>query len=803
MGRISRHWVAIVLVVLLAVIIASTFALGQNERATVYFANNIKDARYSAVSVRRVGSSTWQYSDYFAPLHYEDTSFAFSLENGDYEYVMSVAQKNYISEIEGTFTIEDGVVGQLTSNAVSGAEIQTNASGETLIIAGDAVKTVSRRANSVFFKVLQLANLSMEQLETGIAFYTERGVKLGIYNYSFDSSKGTISVLLPADIMNGSASQTQTYYTYVVDLTGYAVAKGTVSDLSNSSYSTGYTWTEDPDFRAKAIDNSATQGYQVYLAPAKQGTQTVGFSITSGQENAALVLKNASGETIDPDAVGQYTLAVPESTPAQYFYTITSTHYMTITGSFQIDSTGAVTDLTTEAERQNALVYSYANAAYAIQLIPKVDISELAVNPDGTCTVEFPLDTFEDGWYPGLGKEGRFAIVNDTDDTHTIVGYDVVIQRSNGDYMMDFVLRAANPAVCELYGWSGREDSTLAGLVHVEDKIQEVYGNDSAYCQNYQCTYSDYLLYYYKTKYPAAYASIQSLRELSPAHQYEIFAQHNSTDDCWYDDGPGDRFGNIDPVASMAEGSVYAYSSGAKYGALELDHEVDQLAKAIAFGDGFRYSFDTAITPVANAPSLYEWAWKAETAQRAFQAFAGQARLLPNQTLRLQHLGFQLSGGAFSNCFQVVEWEYKIRLLLQSDQQTPQYHVTYQFVNGTNHGPLPQEVLQLLPTDSQAYLPGATAVAKELAATTVEGETGRWVFQGWDRPLQSNLQGDAVFTGTWLYVAEQQPPTPDDGDTKVPETSDSRRVALWSTVSAGALCALGASLVLRKKLRSG
>lgn len=814
MSRVSRHWIVFALSALFAFMGMSPSAFAQGTKATVYFANGISQARYSAVSVRRVGEDTWQYSDYFAPLGYNDTSNAFFLEDGDYEYVMSVAQRYYLTEIEGSFSILGGHVENLTSNARSGAEIQTNATGESLIIAGDAVETVEKKANSVFFKVLQPTGLSPEQIENGVAFFTNRGVKMGVYNYS---SSGSVSVLLPGSIQNGRDSVSQTYYTYEVNIPGYSVAKGTVRDLSGSSYATRYTWEEDPDFKAEKINISQTSGYQVYLAPAQKGTKTISFAIISGNDSAEPVLKNAAGETVNPSAQDQYAIEIPQEGSTQYFYTISAEHYVTVNGSFQIDSEGNVIDLTTDAEKQNALTYSYGNTTYEIQMIPRTYISRLVANPDGTYTVPFPSDSFEDGWYPGLGKEGRFTITNDTENEYAIIGYDVVIQHSNGDYRMESILRAANKAVCDLYGWTGREESTLAGLVHVEDKIREVYENNPEYCQSYQFTYSDYLLYYYKTKYPDQYASIQSLSELSQAHQYEIFAQYNSTDDCWYDDGPGDSFGAIDPEEAFADGSVYSYQSGAKYGALELDHEVDQLAKAIAFDDGFLYSFDTTITPVREAPSLFDWAGKTEKAQTAFEAFAQKAVLSPGKDLRLNHLGFQLVGGAFSNCFQAVEWDYTVSLILQNKEELKRYHVTYQFVNGTDQGSLPPEVMQLLPVDDQTYLPGSTVVAKEVSNITVEDAKGQWVFHGWDRLVESGVQSDVVFTGIWVYLANQQPPVTGDEDgeqdgdvpsdkpvdmgkiEEVPKTGDESRPALWSAVALCSLCGLSGLVVLRKK----
>ncbi len=203
---------------------------------------------------------------------------------------------------------------------------------------------------------------------------------------------------------------------------------------------------------------------------------------------------------------------------------------------------------------------------------------------------------------------------------------------------------------------------------------------------------------------------------------------------------------------------------------------------------------DTTTTPIASAPSLSEWAHQTEKAQKAFQAFAEQVMLAPRQNLRLNHLGFQLVGGAFSNCFQAVEWDYTVCLILQNQNEIKSYHVTYQFNNATNSDPLPPAVLQLLPIDPQAYLHGSTATAKEVAQTVIYDETGRWVFQGWDKQEQTSIQTDVVFTGTWIYIADVQAPVSDE-EIDLPPTGDNGRLTLWlAALAVSACCLIGLTL---------
>lgn len=765
MKKRIKRWAAMWMALMLLAHLAPASAHAQGPGTTVYFANSIEDTnvRYSAVSVRKQGQSAWQYSNYFAPMWANETSSAFSLDDGEYEYVMSVSFKRTITEIEGTFSVQGGVVQNLTSNANAGASLQTQ-NGEWLIVAGGDVNVSASSANSIFFKVKQPEGLTAQQMAQGVGFYTQRGVKLGVYNYN---AGGTLSVLLPKTIQNGAQAVAQTSYSYEVAISGYAPARGTVSGLSGSNNTTRYTWQENQDAKAEKIENSSTSGYQVYLAPAVQGTKTVNFAVICGGQPADIAVQSPAGEPLVPSGEGQYAVALPQQGKETYSYTVESEHFAAVNGSFEVDASGAVTDTTPAAQVQRAVSYGFANDTFQIQLSPQTRLSELAPDAGGTYSVEVPMSSFQDGWTPGESKTGSFFMENDTADRYLVSGYEVVIRDAAGDYSMRNVLRSANPAVCALYGWSGRENSTLAGLVNLEEKIKQTFENDAAYCADYAFTYSDYLLYYYKTKYPQQYASATSLQQLSAEHQYEIFSQCNSTDDCWYDDGVGDEFGNIDIDAALAQGRLYSYRAGAKYGALELDHEVAQLAKAIAFRDGFLYTFDTAKTQLSAAPSLYDWAEKTQKAEQAFHLFADGLALAPNESLHLQRMGFQLSGGAFSNCFQVVEWDYTIRLLLQKDGggAPNSYTAAYEFESGTDGKALPAEIRALLPTDGRSYTEGQVIKALAPANTQVQTADGVWTFMGYGytakeaNAANADANGVVWFTGVWAYKANGGPAT--------------------------------------------
>lgn len=90
------------------------------------------------------------------------------------------------------------------------------------------------------------------------------------------------------------------------------------------------------------------------------------------------------------------------------------------------------------------------------------------------------------------------------------------------------------------------------------------------------------------------------------------------------------------------------------------------------------------------------------------------------------------------------------------------YSVSYEFISGTKEKDLPQEVLDLLPSDTKEYLQGSKVSAIQPDKTSVSVTDGLWTFKGYDadeKEATSNLK----FTGTWEFklTVNEKPTTPD------------------------------------------
>ena len=80
------------------------------------------------------------------------------------------------------------------------------------------------------------------------------------------------------------------------------------------------------------------------------------------------------------------------------------------------------------------------------------------------------------------------------------------------------------------------------------------------------------------------------------------------------------------------------------------------------------------------------------------------------------------------------------------------YSVSYQFQSDTPDRPLPDQVTQLLPVDTQRYPLGTTVKAAALSSTRVEVDGGVWSFVGWDAEIKT-IDGDVTLVGTWHFEA--------------------------------------------------
>lgn len=105
------------------------------------------------------------------------------------------------------------------------------------------------------------------------------------------------------------------------------------------------------------------------------------------------------------------------------------------------------------------------------------------------------------------------------------------------------------------------------------------------------------------------------------------------------------------------------------------------------------------------------------------------------------------------------------------------YGVSYSFqaANAVGDGPLPDEVLGLLPSSSAQYEPGATVVPDSPSQTSVvftedDHEAGirtvtTWSFLGWDAESVTVVDSDVVFTGLWGKTVTEEPIVTPPGDT--------------------------------------
>ncbi len=77
--------------------------------------------------------------------------------------------------------------------------------------------------------------------------------------------------------------------------------------------------------------------------------------------------------------------------------------------------------------------------------------------------------------------------------------------------------------------------------------------------------------------------------------------------------------------------------------------------------------------------------------------------------------------------------------------------VQYQF-NSTDGQKLPEEVMNLLPSDDYEYFIGKTVNPINLTDTTVRVDDGVWTFNGWDATSKTMTKDGISFTGSWKFT---------------------------------------------------
>lgn len=86
-----------------------------------------------------------------------------------------------------------------------------------------------------------------------------------------------------------------------------------------------------------------------------------------------------------------------------------------------------------------------------------------------------------------------------------------------------------------------------------------------------------------------------------------------------------------------------------------------------------------------------------------------------------------------------------------------EYHVVYHFGSGSDDYDLPQEVMDLLPVDTQGYSNHEVVSTILPAQKKVTVENGEWVFKGYDADTKTIQNANVSFIGTWVFEANRYP----------------------------------------------
>ena len=84
------------------------------------------------------------------------------------------------------------------------------------------------------------------------------------------------------------------------------------------------------------------------------------------------------------------------------------------------------------------------------------------------------------------------------------------------------------------------------------------------------------------------------------------------------------------------------------------------------------------------------------------------------------------------------------------------YYEVYRYDGVTD-----ENVLATLPSGSEPYYNGNTVIPKSPSAEVVMTDAGTYIFNGWSPESVMIADGDAVFTGTWLFEPKAEEPEPE------------------------------------------